>query len=337
MNTIKKLDYVKELLKDKKVAIAFSGGADSTLIGKLAKEVSKEVLAITIDNNLMPINFLNDCKKIAKELNINQVIIKEDFYKNKEFIENKSNRCYLCREQMYLKITEIANSFGFSTIVDGTNISDLLEDRPGILIVYKNNILSPFIDCKLESFEIHKYLNDNNIDYLKASTCIATRIPTNTSLKKEEISKIQSAEDFIAAISKCEIVKVRKNNNDALCEVDEINYLLNKDILNRITDELKSLGFKNVYLNLRENQNEGSLKLECFPENNKFSFNYQLPYEINILKTSNKLNIDCNNEKIKLNNVIINKNGNIEGKNFESEKKAKKEFLNVLPFLIREI
>ena len=336
---IEKIESVKNQLKNKKVAIAFSGGADSTLISYLAKEVTKDLLAITINNNLMPSNFLNESMKIANELDIKQIIIKEDFYKFDEFLENKSNRCYLCREKMYEKIIEVAKSNNFTTIIDGTNISDLLMDRPGILINYKNNIISPFVNASLESYEIHKYLDKNNINYLKASTCIATRF--QDPINKNLINKIKSAEDFIKSNTNCEIIKVRQNKEDVcICEVDSIDSFLGQDNRIKIVDYLKSLDFKKVYLNLTLLQDNEKITLENISKNN-FSFKHQLPYKINIEDTFNLINKFKkslkNKNKIITRNITIFENGKIIGKDFKNEKDAKKEFINILPFLRRKI
>ncbi|WP_409199790.1 TIGR00268 family protein [Methanobrevibacter sp. DSM 116169] len=321
-----KIEKVKSLLEGKKIAIAFSGGADSTLLAYIASKVSKDVLLITIDNNLMPTNFLNDSKKIANNLNLKQVIVKDDFYSFDEFLENKDNRCYICREKMYKHIIHVAKSNGFDIVADGTNISDLVDNRPGILINYKNNILSPFVYGCLESYEIHKCLDELNIDYLKASTCLATRISGN--LTKEEISKVQLAEDFIKNNTDCEIVKVRLKNKLAICEVDNFTYFLDKNVRNKIIDYLNSLGFQKVYLNLREIQDNEKIFIDCFEDGNYYSFTYHLPYEINLNETLKIL---------KNNKIVISENGEITGRKFKSKKEAKEVFLSVLPLLRRKI
>ncbi|MDL2271025.1 7-cyano-7-deazaguanine synthase [Methanobrevibacter sp. OttesenSCG-928-I08] len=329
-----KIKIVEDILKNKKIAIAFSGGADSTLISYIAKKVASEVLLITVNNHLMPSDFLSGSKKIASTLKLPQEIIDMNFYKNDEFIENKPNRCYLCRDLMYSEIIKLANSRGFKTIIDGTNISDLLDDRPGILINYKNNIESPFVKGGLESFEIHKYLDINDIKYLKSSTCLATRI--NTNLTKEKIQRIQKSEDFIKNHTDCEIVKVREKENISICEVDKISPLLDENKLNLIDNQLKSYGFKKVCLNLSPIEEKGKFFLDYDEENN--CFKYQLPYNINLSKTQKIFeNSKLNNNYIKTGNIHIFDDGKIIGNGFKNKKEAKKEFLKILPNLRREI
>ena len=143
MNLEDKINIVKDILKDKKVAIGFSGGADSTLIAYLASKVSKDVLAITIDNHLFPENFLKHTKDMTSEFAVKHHIIDINYYENEEFLKNLKSRCHSCRNLMYEKIKRYALENGFDYICDGNNISDLVADRPGILITYGMEFNTP--------------------------------------------------------------------------------------------------------------------------------------------------------------------------------------------------
>jgi len=112
---------------------------------------------------------------------------------------------------MYTQIEKAAHENGFDFICDGNNISDLVVDRPGILITYERGFNTPFIDAKLTSKEIHEYLDKNNISYSRSTTCLATRIPTNTPATKDKIRRIGCCEDYILSNTDCKIVKVRDN------------------------------------------------------------------------------------------------------------------------------
>ena len=189
MNLEEKIEIVEEILKDKKVAIGFSGGADSTLIAYLSSKVAKDTLAITIDNHLLPTGFVENTQKLSKSFGIKHEIIDIDFYKKEYFLSNDSKRCYNCRNLMYNEIEKLAQKEGFDFICDGNNISDLVIDRPGILVTYKKGFNTPFIEAKLTSKEIHEYLNKNDIPYSRSTTCLATRIPTDKQITPEEIAK----------------------------------------------------------------------------------------------------------------------------------------------------
>ena len=218
-----KIKIVENILKDKKVAVGFSGGADSTLIAYLSSKVSKDTLAITINNHLMPTYFLEHSERMAKHFGIEHEIVDINFYENEYFLSNDAKRCFTCRDLMYTKIKSIAKEKGFEYICDGNNISDLVCDRPGILITYEKGFETPLITANLTSKEIHKYLDSHNIPYSKSTTCLATRIPTNTRTTKEKIERISYCENFILDRTNCEIVKVRDLGEIGIIEVDKIN------------------------------------------------------------------------------------------------------------------
>lgn len=335
MSLEEKINIVKDILKDKKVAIGFSGGADSTLIAYLSSQVAKDTLAITIDNQLMPKGFVENTKKLAQSFGIKHEIFGIDFNDYEYFLSNDSKRCFNCRNLMYSKIEEIAHANGFDFICDGNNISDLVIDRPGILITYEKNFKAPFIEAKLTSKEIHKYLNENNIPYSKSTTCLATRIPTNMQITPEKIERISYCENYISANTDCEIVKVRDLGELGIIEVDKVNELLIDDKYNNINDELKSKGFEKLALNLSQIDDDESIDIDY--ENN--SFTYQLPFTINLENTKKQLKgvIFDSGEKIELENISIFEDGLIEGHDLETYEIALNKFMEILPKLRRNI
>ena len=330
-----KINVVCDILKDKKVAIGFSGGADSTLIAYLSSKVAADTLAITIDNHLLPTGFVENTRKIAKSFGINHKIIDIDFYEDNGFLSNDSKRCYNCRNLMYSKIEEVARENGFDFICDGNNISDLVIDRPGILITYKKNFNTPFIEAKLTSKEIHKFLNDHKIPYSRSTTCLATRIATNTRTTPEKISKIRYCEDYISANTNCEIVKVRDLGQLAIVEVDDINELLSEDKFININDELKRKGFKKVALNLSQINDDEYIDIDY----KEGSFSYQLPFTINLENTKKQLGeiIHAGHEKIEVENIEIFESGLIKGHDLESHEIALDRFMEILKKLRRNV
>lgn len=310
-----KINTVKNILKDKNVAIGFSGGSDSTLIIYLASLFAKDTLAVTINNHLMPTGFIEHTKKVTSHLGIKHEIIDLDFYSDPDFLKNTTKRCHTCRNLMYNEIKKVANENGFDYICDGNNISDLVDDRPGILITYSNKFETPLIEARLTSKEIHEYLNANNIPYSKSTTCLATRIKTNTPITKEKIDRIDYCEDYILSNTKCKIVKVRDFENLSICEVDKINEIINKNKFKHIDAELKRQGYEKVSLNLSEIKNNNEIILNY----SKGSFSYNLPFTIDMENTEKQLEneiISKTKEKIEIENIDIFNTGLIKGNNF---------------------
>ena len=330
-----KINIVKDILKDKKVAIGFSGGADSTLIAYLSSKVAADTLAITIDNHLFPQGFIENTEKITESFGIKHEIVNINFYEDDYFLSNDSKRCYTCRNLMYSKIEEIAHANGFDFICDGNNISDLVIDRPGILITYKHEFKTPFIEAKLSSKEIHEYLNENDIPYSRSTTCLATRIPTNTPTTQEKIHKISYCEDYILENTNCKIVKVRDLGEICIVEVDKLNEILQDNAFNQINDELKKQGFKKVALNLSQIDDDEYISIDY----NEESFSYQLPFTINLENTKKQIEniISDDEEKIELDKITIFENGLIEGHDLESYELALDTFMEILPKLRRNI
>jgi uncharacterized protein len=327
MKLQEKISNVKNLIKDKKIAISFSGGADSTLIAYLAAQVSDNPIAITVDNKIMPEGFVENAKEIAGEFGLKHIIIDIDFFKS-DIILNNPNRCFLCRKSMYEEIKKVASKNNCEFIVDGTNSSDLIQDRPGILINYENNIQSPFVKAQLTSEEIHKYLDENNIRYSKSTTCMATRLPFKTEVTKEEISKIDSYEKFIKEVSGCDVVKVRKYYDSYVCEVDDLDKITGTNTLKQIYDKLNERSNNKVLLNLSSIKDNERIILEY----NEGAFQYKLPYNINLENTKKELEKDNINTKLE-----IKKNGIVKGNNFNSYNQAINEFIKLLPYIRRTI
>ncbi len=336
MSIDKNIDFVKSILKDKKVAIGFSGGADSTLIAYLSSKVANDTLAITIDNHLMPTDFIKHTKDMCNLFNIKHEIIDIDFFNDDEFLQNSPKRCYTCRNLMYDKIKQCATEKGFDFICDGNNISDLVVDRPGILITYAKKFNTPLIDARLTSKDIHEYLNKNNIPYSKSTTCLATRIPTDTAITKEKIERISYCEDYILTNTNCKIAKVRDFEKNSICEVDKISEILSNNKFKQINEELKSKGYEKVALNLSQIDDNEYINIDY----KDGAFSYHLPFTINIKNTKEQFGneiVSKNLEKIELKNLTIHENGLITGKNFKNKKKALDSFMEILPKLRRNI
>ncbi|MBQ6350222.1 MAG: ATP-dependent sacrificial sulfur transferase LarE [Methanobrevibacter sp.] len=330
-----KINIVKDILEDKKVAIGFSGGADSTLMAYLSSEVASDTLAITIDNHIFPEGFIEHAKAMTQSFGISHEIIDINFYDDEEFLSNLPSRCYTCRNLMYNQIKQMAVKKGFDFICDGNNISDLVNDRPGILITYKNDFKTPFIEAKLTSKEIHEYLDKNNIPYSRSTTCLATRIPTNTPVSHEKIERTDYSENYILTNTDCEIVKVRDSGEIAIVEVDKINEILRDNKFNLINDELKKQGYSKVALNLSQIDDNEYISIDY----GEGSFSYQLPYTVSLDNTKKQMeNIISDDEyKIETDKITIFKDGLIKGHDLESYELALDTFMEILPKLRRNI
>ena len=349
-----KINKVKEILKNKKIALAFSAGADSTLLAYLAKEAGADVLAITYNNQIFPSGFLEFAKRRASEIGIRHEIIEGNFLDVDEFVENSPRRCLLCRNLMYDAIKQKAHEEGYEIIIDGNNITDLTHDRPGILMKYKYEIESPFIEAELETYEIHQFLEDNHIEFSKATTCLATRVKTNEIVTIDKVNRIDYCESFIKEKTNCDVVKLRENNNVATIELDSLETIVDIEKLESIFKELKEAQYEKILLNIDFNDEDEDLVLDEELEIGKsnFTLRKKLPFGINITETSKVLNefdgesidnIDSLEDigYIKLNidekESKIFRDGKISIENNTNKNDAKDSLVKILPLIRRTL
>ena len=355
MNANQKTEKVKEILKNhEKVALAFSGGADSILLAYLAKEAGCDVLAITYDNQIFPSGFIEFAKRRTSEIGIKHEIIENNFLMVDDVVENTPQRCLVCRKLMYGAIKQRAIEQGYEIIIDGNNITDLTHDRPGILMKYAFEIESPFIEAELETYEIHQFLKDNNIEYSKSTTCLATRVKTNEIVTIDKVNRIDHCEEFIKNITDSDVVKLREEKNIATIELSDLDTILDEEKIDSIVNELKLAQYDKILLNLESNASEEDLVEDDELEKGEVNFTLRkkLPFGINILETSKKLE-ENNNEYItnietiedicyiKLNidkkESKIFRDGKISIENNQNKDAAKESLVRILPFIRRTV
>ncbi|GAB6055031.1 ATP-dependent sacrificial sulfur transferase LarE [Methanobacterium movens] len=343
-----KINTIRELLKNKKILLAFSGGADSTVVAKIASEVAKSVLAVTIDNGVMPSSCIQNAENIARQMGIDHMVISEDYLLDEHFKENKPNRCFICRNKMYSKLETVAQEKGFKCLVDGTNISDLLEDRPGIMVNYQKNIFSPLVESGMTQEDVLYFLKKENLEFSTSTTCLATRISTGSEITTKKINRISYAESLIKNLSSANFIRVRDQGDMGIIEVDSYSSLLNPNTLQHIDSELKAVGFKKVVLDIGDSSKKKKdlvVYKPCKDELNKIMFETELPYPINIELTCIELEkmgiVKCSPGmgiamlEVEGRNVTIFKKGKIVARRVKDQEDAQKLLIKVLPKIRR--
>ncbi|HML04787.1 MAG TPA: TIGR00268 family protein, partial [Methanobacterium sp.] len=259
-------------------------------------------------------------------------------------------RCFICKNKMYSKLQEVAKDKGFEIIIDGTNISDLLDDRPGIIVNYEKNIVSPLVYAGFTEEEVRESLKTLNIDYSTSTTCFATRISTNNEITPKKINRINYAESLIKNTVGEGPVRVRDFDDVARIEVGNISKLLSMGILNHISSELKAVGFKHVTLDIEgygKEKKDLVVYKPCKDEENKIMFETELPYEIDIKKTCVELeklgSPKCSEEmgiamlETEGRNVTVFKNGKVVARRVVDKEDAEILLTEVLPLIRRKL
>lgn len=348
METQRKIDDLKAFFKDKKVIIAFSGGADSTLLAFVAKNEAKDALAVTVDNGVMPAEFIQKAEQIAEKIGIKHHTIINDFLKDSKFKTNSSNRCYICKNKIYQKLEEMASNYHYDFIVDGTNITDLFEDRPGIMVNIEKNIKTPLVNIGFTDKNVRTILQDMNVEYNPSTTCLATRIPTGQTITTSKINRIRYAENIISNLTGLDVVRVRDNDGIALIEVKNVSKLLDKELLNYLVSEFKAVGFKKVTMNISSTDNSGMEMVvykPCKDEKNRMMLETELPYTLNIPETCHELGnlgkVKCSPKMgiamLEVNGITITifDKGKIVARRVKDQKEAQNLLIRILPCIRR--
>ena len=246
-----KIDDLVNWFEDKnKVMIALSGGVDSALVAYAAfQKLGRSAIAVTADYKTLSNEELDTAKQICSEIGIQQFLLDYDELENEEFIKNDSNRCFHCRLELGDHLIELAKKYDVQIIVDGTNLDDLGDYRPGIKALKQNGIRSPLVETNFSKSQIRdaaKFVGLSVYDK-PSNSCLASRIPWGQRVTAEKLTRIEFGETIVKQLTKIRQVRVRDLDGSAKIEVDkEMISVFSNDVLKQITEKLKMIGFTAV-------------------------------------------------------------------------------------------
>lgn len=255
MNINDKLDALKTRLRELgSVAVAYSGGVDSNFLLKVATETLRDnAIAITVHAMMHSSREIEEACTYAKEFGIRHIVLNVDKFEVDEFIKNTPQRCYHCKKAVFTNIKKVAKENNIKYVVDGTNLDDLGDYRPGLKALSELEIVSPLKDVGLTKSDIRALSKEMNLKTFKkpAFACLATRIPYGTEITNHRLRMIEKSEEYLVDLGFSQF-RVRVHDNIARIEVekDEINKFFNDDILERTNNKLKEIGFKFVTLDI---------------------------------------------------------------------------------------
>ncbi len=251
-----KIKLVHDILRGKSVIVAFSGGVDSSTVALLAKDVAKRIVAVTADSQTVPLGEIEDTKRITNEIGgISHVIVRVDELAHPEFVKNPDDRCYYCKKALFTVLNEFRAQEGADLIIDGTNASELEGHRPGYVALKELGIRSPLAEAGITKPEVREIARSRGLSFADKPqlACLSSRIPYGHLITEEKIFRVGKAEKFVRDLLNARVLRVRDYDDFAKIEIgqDEFDRLFNIDAISQIVNHLESLGYKNVYLDLK--------------------------------------------------------------------------------------
>lgn len=249
------LEAIMDELTDQDMALAFSGGVDSSLLLKMAADRAAKkgtkVWAVTFNSRLHPSCDLENARKVAGELGGIHVILEIDELKMEEIRSNPVNRCYLCKRNLLRTLMAFAKEKGVEVLAEGTNEDDLHVYRPGIQAVRELGIRSPLAEAGLTKEGVRRLAAACGISAASrpSTPCMATRLPYGARLDYEILKKIEAGEEILRRMIGGN-VRLRLHGQVVRIETDPERFSLALEKREEVVRQLKELGFVYITLDL---------------------------------------------------------------------------------------
>ena len=230
--------------------VAFSGGVDSSYLALIAhQELGTRALAITAESPSYP----SYQRKIAADL-VTRYGFRHEFISSEEmadanYVENPSNRCYFCKHELYTKLQSMAVQRGFRYVLDGNNLDDTGDYRPGRQAGRELEVRSPLIEAQLRKAEIRELSKRQGLPTWNqpASACLSSRIPYGSAVTVEKLRMIDQGEEIMRQLGFSQ-TRVRHHGDIARIEIarEELTKAFDIELFDRLSREFKRIGFRFV-------------------------------------------------------------------------------------------
>lgn len=252
-----KLERTRNCLRSlRSVAVAFSGGVDSTFVLKVAVETlgPDNVVAVTGDSDSLARREREEAKRLAESMGVRHVFLNPGEFDDPNYVANPANRCYFCKTALYNRIHEVLSAHGLNAAVNGTNMDDLGDYRPGLVAAEEHNVKSPCVEAGLTKADVRALSAEMGLATFDkpASPCLSSRIPYGDAVTPEKLRMIERAENFMHDLGFREC-RVRHHDTVARIEVpvEQIASLLSPDMRTRIDAAFREFGYQHVTVDLR--------------------------------------------------------------------------------------
>ncbi len=254
MNKLESLK--KNIARSGSAVIAFSGGVDSTFLGAVAKEVlGNKALLVTAVSETYSKRELKDAVRLAKRLKLPHKLIRTREFADKRFISNPPERCYYCKKELFRRLWTVARKKKIKNVLDGSNVDDLSDFRPGSRAKIELGVRSPLQDARLTKNDIRNLSKKMGLPTWDkpACACLASRIPYGEKISNHKLQMIEKAERYLKTIfGEKTNLRVRVHGDIARIELEKdlIKRLFKGAIMNKTAEKFKKIGFSYVCADL---------------------------------------------------------------------------------------
>ena len=251
-----KYENLKEYLRSlKSVAAAFSGGVDSTFLLKVAHDVlGDKAIAVTARSLSFPKRELDEATAFAFDNSIEHIVVDSEELNIDGFSKNPTNRCYLCKSELFSKIKAIAQTKGIENVIEGSNSDDNGDYRPGLMAVAELGIKSPLREAGLTKAEIRQLSKKLGLPTWNKQSfaCLSSRFPYGEDITPDRLRMIDQAEQYLLDLGFHQ-VRVRFHGNLARIETDENGFaaMLDGKTRDKIDSRFKEIGFTYIALDIK--------------------------------------------------------------------------------------
>ena len=259
-----KRDRLLELIRGYgRCAVAFSGGVDSAIVAKAAQVACGDAaLAVTAVSNSLAAGELEQARELARLIGIRHVELPTREFENPSYVQNAPDRCYYCKTELYSRLEELCEPLAVDAILNGANLDDQGDYRPGMIAAREHRVKSPLLECGFQKADVRALAEHWQLPVWDkpASPCLSSRVAYGEEVTPERLAMIDAAEQFLRGRG-LRTVRVRYHKGDLArleVPVDALAQLCEPETRAALLAELKSLGFKYVTLDL-EGFRSGSL------------------------------------------------------------------------------